>query len=361
VSERRFVDWGLAQRIALGLAGEGGSAEPFGPEVIDQACAEAVSLVLEYTRLQPARPLPKPELVDRAEWARLGLRTIRELSEDLERRIAEGITLPGPFGGLARSLAGASAGAEAGIAVGYGARKVLGQYDLTLAGAEREPRLLFIGPNLASAHADLGEDPALFLRWIAIHESTHSIQFSSVPWLRSHLRGLLDRLIKGASARLDQASLRDVARRLFRTDPRSVIRTVLRGDLPRLLAGPDQARVLDQIQATMSVIEGHAEHVMDAAGGRLDPRYRRLRDRLEARRANRGGLGEVIARMLGMDLKLRQYRIGKAFCDEVVTEAGVARLNDIWRAPEALPTLPELDEPLDWLRRTGTPAPATAG
>jgi putative hydrolase len=128
-----------------------------------------------------------------------------------------------------------------------------------------------------------------------------------------------------------------------------------------MLAGPEQARVLDRLQATMSVIEGHAEHVMDAAGGRLDPGYRRLRDRLEARRANRGGLGEVIARMLGMDLKLRQYRVGKAFCDEVVAEAGIERLNELWRAPQALPTLAELDQPRDWLRRTSAPASATAG
>ena len=361
MSERRFVDWGLAQRIAVGLAGEGAPAGPFRQEAVDDACAEAVTLVLEYTRLSLAQPVPSPELVDRAEWARLGLRTLRELSEDLERRIAEGISLPGPLGSAARSLAGASAGAEAGIAVGYGARKVLGQYDLALAGADREPRLLFIGPNLASAHADLGEDPALFLRWIAIHETTHALQFSSVPWLRSHIAGLLDRLIKGASARLDQSSLRELGRRVFRTDPRSIIRTVLRGDLPRLLSGPRQRELLDQIQVVMSVIEGHAEHVMDAAGGSVDPGYGRLREHLEARRANRGGLGEVVARILGMDLKLRQYRVGKAFCDEIVADAGVGGLNEVWSGPEALPTLAELEQPLDWLRRTRATAEATAG
>ena len=75
--------------------------------------------------------------------------------------------------------------------------------------------------------------------------------------------------------------------------------------------------MLDRLQAAMSVIEGHAEHVMDAAAASTEPGYARLRERLDARRARRGGLGEVISRLLGMELKLRQYKLGKAFCDAV--------------------------------------------
>ena len=84
--------------------------------------------------------------------------------------------------------------------------------------------------------------------------------------------------------RLDQGSLRALARRLLRSDPRAAVRTILRGDLARLLAGPEQRVTLDRLQAAMSVIEGHAEHVMDAATRQLDPGYARLRGRLEARR-----------------------------------------------------------------------------
>jgi putative hydrolase len=132
----------------------------------------------------------------------------------------------------------------------------------------------------------------------------------------------------------------------------------MHGELPRLLAGPEQEATLDSLQAVMSVIEGHAEHVMDAAAASLDPGYARLRARLEARRASRGGLAEVIARLLGMELKLRQYRLGKAFCDAVVAEAGTEALNRVWRGPEALPTVAELERPLEWLRRTPSPTPA---
>jgi coenzyme F420 biosynthesis associated uncharacterized protein len=359
VSGGGFVDWRVAERVAATVGGDGGDSGPFDQETLERACGEAESLVAAYTGLSPASSLPRGELVDRAEWARLGLGMMRELSEGLERHVAEGLSMPGPLGGVARSVVGAAAGAEAGIAVGYGARKVLGQYDVGLSPeVERPPRLVFVGPNLAAAHVQLGEAPELFLRWIAIHEITHAIQFASVSWLRAYLADLLDELIRRAAARLEPGSLRALARRLVTSDPRSVVRSVLRGDLARVLASPEQAGTLDRLQAAMSVIEGHAEHVMDSAGEELDGGYARLRRRLEARRTNRSGLGEVITRMLGLELKLRQYRLGKAFCDTVVAGAGVERLNRVWSAPGCLPTLVELERPGAWLRRTEA-APAT--
>jgi coenzyme F420 biosynthesis associated uncharacterized protein len=361
MSADRFVDWGLAKRVAASVAGGGDEPGYFSSAAVEAACADATTLVVEYTRLTPAGPLPVPEVIGRGEWVGVGLQTLRELSHAFEARVASGMSAPGPLGGLARSVAGAAAGAEAGIAVGYGARKVLGQYDVALVDSDRAPRLLFVGPNLANTHAELGETPELFLRWIAIHETTHAVQFTSVPWLRGHLMGLLAELIGGASDQIDRASLQGLAKRLFTTDPRRTIRSLLHGDFARILAGPEQAGVLDRLQAAMSVIEGHAEHVMDAAAASTDPGYARLRERLEVRRARRGGLGEVISRLLGMEMKLRQYRLGKAFCDAVAAEAGIDGLNHVWSAPEALPSADELERPGLWLERmAGRTAAAAA-
>ena len=105
----------------------------------------------------------------------------------------------------------------------------------------------------------------------------------------------------------------------------------------------------------MSVIEGHAEHVMDAAGGSLEPGLRTAARPARRARASRGGLGEVIARLLGMELKMRQYRLGKAFCDAVVAEAGIEALNEVWRSPEALPTPRRARAPARWLDRAAAP------
>lgn len=359
MSGRVLVDWSLAEQVANGIARDGAASGEFDQAGLDSACEEARRMVLRYTGMEPASDLPDPELIDRSGWVRLGIGTLREVAEMLERRIAEGISFPGPLGRVARSVAGGAAGVEAGVAVGYGARRVLGQYDIGLFDAARPTRLVFVAPNLAEAQAKLGEAPELFLRWIAIHETTHSVQFASVPWLRGHIAGLIEELIEGASANLDLGSVRRLAGRLMRSDPRKVVRTILQGELARVLAGEEQAQTLDRLQAAMSVIEGHAEHVMDAAAEPRDPGYRRLRERLEARRAARGGLGTVVARLFGLEMKLRQYEIGKAFCDAVVAEAGVEGLNRVWDSPEALPTLPELERPQDWLARQ-TPAPRAA-
>jgi coenzyme F420 biosynthesis associated uncharacterized protein len=356
----RFVDWGLAQRVAIGVAGGGTDPGYFSGPAVETACEEALGLVVDYTRLTPVRPIPRPEVVDRAEWARVGLGTLREVSHGFEERIAGGLKAPGPLGGLARSLAGGAAGAEAGIAVGYGARRVLGQYDVAIVESDRPERLLFVGPNLAGTHLQLGETPEVFLKWIAIHETTHAVQFTSVPWLRGHLADLLGQLIDGASSQIDHASLQGLAKRMLRSDPRKTIRSLLQGDLARMLAGPEQAVVLDRLQAAMSVIEGHAEHVMDMAGAATEPGYARLRERLETRRARRGGLGEVVSRLLGMELKLRQYKLGKAFCDAVAEDGGIDGLNRVWSGPESLPTAEELERPSLWLKRVGGSAVTAA-
>ena len=240
MSASGFVDWGLAERVALALGGNDGAPGVFDQEAVDSACAEAMALALDYSRLRPQASCRSPSWSIARSGRASGCGRCASSRSSSSAGSPTASRSRARSGGLARSLAGAAAGAEAGVAVGYGARKVLGQYDVPLVPTERQPRLVFVGPNLAAAHLELGEDPDLFLRWIALHESTHSIQFASVPWLRPHLAELLEQLIDGASARLDLGSLGELARRLFRSDPRAAVRRVLRGDLARLLAGPSR-------------------------------------------------------------------------------------------------------------------------
>jgi len=229
--------------------------------------------------------------------------------------------------------------------------RVLGQYDVSLGGAEREPRLLLVEPNLEATHRELGGDASAFLEWVALHESTHALQFAGVEWLRPHISELLDGLIEASASGLDAARLRELGRRLVTSDPRKTVRGLLRGELARALAGPEQGEALDRLQAAMAVVEGYAEHVMDRADPERAAEFALLRDKVAERRETRGGLGEAIARLLGMELKMRQYRLGKAFCDAVYDEGGIDALNQVWAAPDALPSLSELEAPHAWLGR----------
>ena len=124
------------------------------------------------------------------------------------------------------------------------------------------------------------------------------------------------------------------------------------GSLITLVAGEGRAALLDRVQATMALIEGHAEHVMDAAGAQIVGDLGTLRAALDRRRRERPPVIAWLERLIGLELKLRQYQDGKAFCDAVVAQAGVAALHRAFAAPEALPTLPELADPAAWLRRT---------
>jgi coenzyme F420 biosynthesis associated uncharacterized protein len=306
--------------------------------------------VRSYTGLKPKGDLPAAELVDRSEWARVNLESFRGLSSKVERRLQERMEERGKNGGLQRTLVGAATGAEVGLTLGYLSQRVMGQYDVALIGPARAPRLLFVGPNIASARRRLEVDPDLFLRWIALHETTHAVHFAAVPWLRDHIGGLAQELFEKAAVEVKPGEL---IGKLVRQNPKELIRSATSGQLATLLWPEPQRRLLQQLTATMTMVEGYAEHVMDAVGDRLDPRYADLRRALERDRDRRGLLDSIVAKLLGLEMKLAQYRRGKAFADEVVANHGIATLNRAWSNPEALPTPEELDSPSDWVERVG--------
>jgi coenzyme F420 biosynthesis associated uncharacterized protein len=193
-------------------------------------------------------------------------------------------------------------------------------------------------------------DAELFLRWIALHETTHAVHFASVPWLREYVGGTAEELFEKAALDVKPGELLG---KLARLSPRELIRTVATGDLVSLLWTEPQRQLVDRLMATMTLVEGYAEHVMDAVGDQLDPGYAELRRALDRDRERRGLLDSIVSRLLGLEMKLAQYKRGKAFADEVVRTAGIRTLNRAWSGPEALPSLDEIDSPADWVNRVG--------
>jgi coenzyme F420 biosynthesis associated uncharacterized protein len=187
------------------------------------------------------------------------------------------------------------------------------------------------------------------LRWVALHEVTHALQFAGVPWLREHLAALLRELLGSMEVSLNASRALRVP---TRDDLRSLIDAVSSGDLISLVSTPAQRELLDRMQATMAVLEGYAEHVMDAAGPELVPSLPKLRAAMDRRRASPSAPARLLQRLLGLEMKMRQYKLGKAFCDAVVERGGIEALNRVWTGPEAMPTLAELEDPPAWMRRT---------
>jgi coenzyme F420 biosynthesis associated uncharacterized protein len=242
---------------------------------------------------------------------------------------------------------------EVAVVLGYLAQRVLGQYELVLLdeGADiSPPRLLFVMPNLGQAVAAFGAEEDEFMTWVALHEVTHAVQFSGVPWLRAYVASLVRELLANAELRIDRE-------RKLRLPTREQLRhlgaSLRKGDLVGIVASRSERETIDRIQAVMAVIEGHAEHVMDAVAPDLLPSLPKLRAALDRRRKSQSALSRLLAKLLGLELKLRQYEQGKFFCDAIVEAAGTEALVRVFSAPEALPTLEEIGEPGHWLRRVG--------
>jgi coenzyme F420 biosynthesis associated uncharacterized protein len=338
-----MLDRALAQRIAGVVASEG--PVPVPPSDLAAICADAEQRVVAYTGLRPATALPPAEAVGRPDWTAANLASMAEMLGPLADR---GAGAAGPLGGVVRGAVGLVLTAEAGALTGYLSQRVLGQYELTLTDPDRAPRLLFVGPNIEAATDRLGADRRELWTWIAVHEVTHAVQFASVPWLREHVAGLLTSLMESLEVSLDPAALLRLPRA---DDLRALADAVRRDGLLAVAAGPERRALLDRLQVTMAVIEGHAEHVMDAVGADVVGSLDDLRAAMDRRRRERPPALRLLERLIGLETKMRQYEDGKRFCDAVVDAAGVPALHSVFETPNRLPSPAELADPAAWLRR----------
>jgi coenzyme F420 biosynthesis associated uncharacterized protein len=341
-----MLDTALAERLALFIAGGPGDPVPV-PRELARRVDEARDRVVGVTGLQPTGPLPAPEWIDRGAWAGANLASLRALLEPLTERVGDGL---GALSGPARTAIELVASAEAGALLGIVGRRVLGQYDLALLDPQVPPRLLLVGPNLAEVAKSIEADRDELVDWVAFHEVTHAVQFGAVPWLRGYLAGLLRELLDGLRLKLDPGALRKLP---STDDLRALAAAVREGGLALAVAGPERRALLERLQATMGLVEGHAEWTMDAAARDFLPSLDRLRAALDARRRNRPPVLRMLDRLLGLDMKIRQYEEGRRFCDAVVAAGGATALLTAWASAEDAPTLAELRDPGRWLARHG--------
>ena len=360
------IDWGVAQRIGERIAG----SPPYGgvrAASVQPRAHDFAQRVAAYSGLPAPAELPPLEAVDRPGWIAANLSSMRPLLAPLTERMMIG---PGALPGPLRAVSGFLLGAQVGALTGLLSQRVLGQYDLALLDPAAPSRLLLVAPNLALTARSLSVDRDELVLWVSIHEITHAVQFSAAPWLRDYLGGLLKELIDGLQVTLtgrfaapggerDRGPTSSGGSRGGRPrlpDPGDLLQLLeraRRGELLRMTLGEDRWQLVERVQAAMSLIEGHAEHTMDAVGRESLPSLPRLRAAMNRRRESRGLPWRVLERLLGLELKLRQYETGRRFCDAIVDEAGPLALAAAWRSPAALPTPAELSEPLAWLARTG--------
>ena len=338
------IDWKLATTVADGVANLKPAPDSSAFEHVAGPTEDSARLVSAYTGLA-ADVLPHAEPVDRKLWVEGNLSSLKTVIDPVADRLGQGM---GPLSGAVGAASGAVLAVEVGAVSGMLAQRVLGQYEFPILEPEAPARLLYVSPNLAVAASALKADPEELLRWVALHEVTHALQFGGVPWLRPHIATMVRELLGGLE--MDKTRLLKLP---DTSDLRSLVDKLRDGDLATLIVGPERRAVLDAMQAFMAVLEGYAEHVMDTVGAQILPNLPELRGAMDRRRRDRSGLLRIFEKLIGMDMKLRQYEQGKKFCDAVAHAGGIATLNRVWEEPAQMPTLAELDDANAWLARTG--------
>jgi len=370
-----MIDWDVAISTGVRFARQG-------PQV---SLADARAVVAELRGLtavvqQPVRQLTglmsqgeigPVAVVDRPGWIKANVGGFRVVLEPLAEKLAERSSSVPAAGSVFGTIGSRATGMQAGLILAYLSSRVLGQYELFLPPGEGGPaangvngngngsaaangtgagvgRLTLVAPNIVMIERELGVDPHDFRRWVCLHEETHRVQFTSVPWLGGYVQGMMTEFLLASD--LDASAILD----RMRSAATAVAGAVRGGETESLIEAmqtPAQRALLDKLTAVMTLVEGHGDYVMDAVGPQVVPTVEDIRAKFSQRRGSAGRLEQIFRRLLGIDLKMKQYEQGSRFVTTVVDEAGMAGFNKVWTSPETLPTRAELANPREWLER----------
>jgi len=353
-----LVDWRRVEDIAIArLRSAPGSltADQLRATEGDYAAAMArvVPALSEHLGTDLPGVVDRVAVVDRATWIRANTSAFAGLIGRLEGQLLDQM-LPEGSGVTKASMTLANRWVttrQLGLLLGFMGQRVLGQYDLALLSAETTPgRLLFVEENIRNTARVMDVPLGPFRTWIALHETTHAFEFEAHPWLRPYLADRLERQLGLFSD--DAASMGREAVRALGASLRGEGRRDDQHWLERLMSD-EQRRLFREVQATMSLLEGFSDHVMDAVGKDLVPGVERISARFHGRREQRTPFERAMLRITGMDLKMDQYRKGEAFVAEIERLGGAAALRRLWDGPETLPTPEEITTPDAWVRRMG--------
>ncbi len=337
----RTVDWTFAATVGTKLVRPAPPVTEYTRrQAIEQLAESARSAELpvrDVTLLNEGAPVAEAHIVDRSEWVRAATESMR-------------IMTGGATGQSSGVLTGRITGAQTGAVLAFVSSGILGQYDPF---ATNGGELLLVYPNVIAVERQLRVAPADFRLWVCLHEVTHRVQFRANPWLADHMSRALAVITDDADQ--DVAAMMARLGEFVRNRRNGVAAEPNSGGVlgfMRAIQDEPQRKALDQLLVLGTLLEGHADHVMDAVGPAVVPSVATIRRRFNERRQRKQPpLQRVIRALLGFDAKLSQYTRGKAFVDHVVTKVGMARFNTVWSGPETLPLPTEVDEPQRWIDR----------
>jgi coenzyme F420 biosynthesis associated uncharacterized protein len=361
------ISWSLAERVAGRVAG----TEPLAGSYLystlqpdfEELTAHAEALVEAETGLKSSAGPARARVTDRPGWVRANIASFQRLLRPVTAKLESALDHPPTIGPVRLPVAAIGrnvTGTQVGLLLGWMSTRVLGQYDQLLIEDEQpedQDIVYYVGPNILALEKRYAFPPREFRLWLALHEVTHRMQFTGIPWMRGYFIGLIESTL--AAVDPDPRKFLDALKRSFE-QVREGHNPLDDGGLLSLVAGPDQYEAIQRIGGLMSLLEGHGDVTMDRAGADRIPSADRFSRVLRERRRQRGPM-KVVAALSGLDAKLRQYEQGERFIAAVEAEGGPALLGTAWAGPERLPTMEEIRSPERWIARvTSSATPAGA-
>lgn len=347
----RLIDWDQARSVALRVSqweqvSIGDRA--FRREQYARLVKQSEPLIADYLGVRLPEPVGRVYVFDRREWLEANFTSFEQLFRPIEEIYDRAGGARSALALLFGDLNGRVMGAQIGVLLGFLARRVLGQYDLSLLSPDPAARgsLYFVEPNINRVQSQLGLNDEDFRLWIALHETTHAFEFEAYPWVRLHFNSLLQEYFNQLNDQLENlgSGLLQIATR--------VIQNWGSGQhWIELLLTPQQRQIFDQLQALMSLVEGYGNHVMNAVGRQLLPSFDQIEHRVAQRQQTKTLVEQLFNRITGMDLKLAQYQQGEAFVNAIVHARGIKYAARVWERVEHLPTMEEIREPQRWMVR----------
>lgn len=342
------IDKAVAAKVAARLSSGGSLDRSYLldglQESFEDLVAEAEPLIAQESGFVPEQHAVA-RVLSRSEWAQANVDSMLELMSPLlskvQTKVDSSSALP-----LAKSAYAAGMGAQLGAVLGFLSSRVLGQYDVLMA---HQNEVWFVGPNIVGTERRLGFTPRDFRLWVVLHELTHRGQFEANLWVRPYFRSLVDELLE-----------------VMQMDPKKLLDRMIAAVKPAEHPGensepialrvlePRQRELFDQVQAFMSVIEGHGNFVMDRIGEVHIPSQPRMSRALRNPEGSvQTPLSKLVGKALGMEFKKAQYEQGQYFFNTIHREAGSDAVKTCFSSAEALPTLQEVRAPISWLERIG--------
>ena len=352
-----MIDWDRARTVAITMnqdaALTAGERERLDAEY-NELTQRTIPLVSAHSGMTLPNPLNQVFAFDRVDWINANIDAFKRMFEPIEKLDLFGANPNAPrvvnvlWSGLNQTVVSA----ELGILLGYLARRVLGQYDLALLG--REPletsgKLYFVQPNIRNTERTLGVPADQFRLWLALHETTHAFEFEANPWLRQHMNDMIEEYFTFITQDLEHLKRGFQGLKIF-------VQRARAGNLRanswiELVMTPEQRDLFSRMQATMAVIEGYSNYIMNAVGRDLLPNFGMINQRFEHRQKEKSQAERMFIKLTGLDLKMEQYRLGEAFITAVVDLRGHGFARRVWDGPRNLPSMAELRKPEQWIAR----------